>query len=346
MAAINEIMSGEEEQPSPPQTPVSETNTCAREGDKQVRLRKAIVEIQSDKNIDGQEKSRRIQALMCSDSPLCSPARTSAAEVEAGTENDTTEDEFAISFHDEAEGVLGCAHYPRQAKIRAPCCGKYYTCRLCHDAHQSHKIDRYAIKTMMCMHCKTVQPCAQFCKNEECGKKLAKYYCDICHLFSDADKSIFHCKDCGLCRVGKGLGIDYKHCTKCGSCINLSIFDDHVCLENALHSNCPICAEHMFTSVKPVCILKCGHYMHLQCLDDYTQRDYRCPICKKSLGDMSNRWRQIDDYMVSNPMPEEYKDKMANILCYDCGKYSDVPYHFVYHRCGHEECGSYNTTIS
>ena len=247
---------------------------------------------------------------------------------------------------DEAEGILGCPHYPRQAKIRAPCCGRFYTCRLCHDAAQEHKIDRYAIKEMMCMHCFEVQPCAQFCRKEGCGKKLAKYYCDICHLFSDADKSIFHCKDCGLCRVGKGLGIDYKHCTKCGSCINLSIFDDHVCLENALHSNCPICAEHMFTSVKPVCILKCGHYMHLQCLDEYTQRDYRCPICKKSLGDMSNRWRQIDEYMVTNPMPEEYKDKEARILCYDCGDYSTVPYHFVYHKCGHEACGSYNTTLT
>jgi len=203
---------------------------------------------------------------------------------------------------------------------------------------------RYAIKQMMCMHCFEVQPCGQFCNKKGCEKKLAKYYCDICHLFSDADKSIFHCKDCGLCRVGKGLGIDYKHCTKCGSCINLSIFDDHVCLENALHSNCPICAEHMFTSVKPVCILKCGHYMHLQCLDEYTQRDYRCPICKKSLGDMSNRWVQIDEYMTQNPMPEEYKDKKAKILCFDCGEYSTVKYHFMYHRCGAGECGSYNTT--
>jgi len=319
--------------------------THSGESDKQVKLRRAIVRIQSDSGLDGSEKSRRIQALMCSESPLCLPSRTTVAEVEAGEENENS-DEFAISYHDEAEGILGCAHYPRQSKIQAPCCGRFYTCRLCHDANQSHKIDRYAIKDMMCMHCFTVQPCAQHCRSEVCGKKLAKYYCDICHLFSDAEKSIFHCKDCGLCRVGKGLGIDYKHCTKCGSCINLSIFDDHVCLENALHSNCPICAEHMFTSVKPVCILKCGHYMHLQCLDDYTQRDYRCPICKKSLGDMSNRWRQIDDYMVSNPMPEEYKDKEAKILCYDCGDYSTVPYHFVYHKCGAGTCGSYNTTLA
>jgi len=330
--------------PSSPTSAAAAANNNGQETDKQTNLRKQIVEIQTDRDLDSIEKSRRIQALMCSGSPLCSPTRSQVPEVEAGEENEDPSDEFTISYHDEAEGVLGCAHYPRQAKIRAPCCGRFFTCRLCHDAHQGHKIDRYAIKEMMCMHCFTVQNVAQFCKNEACGKKLAKYYCDICHLFSDAEKSIFHCNDCGLCRVGKGLGIDYKHCKKCGSCINLSIFDDHVCLENALHSNCPICAEHMFTSVKPVCILKCGHYMHLQCLDDYTQRDYRCPICKKSLGDMSNRWKQIDEYMIQNPMPEDYKDKEARVLCYDCGAYSTVPYHFVYHRCSQEACGSYNTT--
>lgn len=302
------------------------------------------MQIQTDKDLDGVEKSKRIQELMCSGSPLCRPSRLQIAEVEAGEANTDVSEEFAITFNNEEEGILGCEHYARQAKSRAPCCGKFYTCRLCHDANESHKIDRYAIKEMMCMHCFTVQGVGQNCCNELCGKKLAKYYCDICHLFSDADKPIFHCKDCGLCRVGQGLGIDYKHCHKCRSCINSSIFDDHVCLENGLDSDCPICAEHMFTSVKPVCILKCGHYMHLECLDEYTTREFRCPICKKSLGDMSSRWRQIDEYMEENPMPEEYAGKEAEVLCYDCGQYSTVPYHFMYHRCGSGTCGSYNTT--
>ena len=36
---------------------------------------------------------------MCSQSPLCTPTRTTVAEVEAGAENEETSDEYTISFH-------------------------------------------------------------------------------------------------------------------------------------------------------------------------------------------------------------------------------------------------------
>merc|ERR1711988_962799 len=134
MAAINAVMSEEEEvqvQPAPAGA-ANAAAAAAGETDRQINLRKAIVEIQADRELDSTEKSRRIQALMCSGSPLCSPSRTQVAEVEAGEENEEASDEFTVTYHDESAAVLGCAHYPRQAKIRAPCCGKFYTCRLCH----------------------------------------------------------------------------------------------------------------------------------------------------------------------------------------------------------------------
>jgi len=268
----------------------------------------------------------------CAAAPVTEP--TASHQVLAASE-------FTPTYHDEARGILGCKHYPRRAKIRADCCGKFFSCRLCHDEASDHKIDRYATQEMMCMHCFTAQPVGQFCQSDVCnGREMAKYYCEPCRLFSDADKSIFHCSDCGMCRVGEGLGIDYKHCHKCNSCISISIFEDHVCLENALHSNCPICAEYMFTSTVPVCILKCGHYIHIPCLDEYTEQDYRCPICMKSLGDMSHRWTQLDAYLAENPMPEEY-NKTTTILCHDCGDKTETAFHFLYHKCS---CGSYNTT--
>ncbi len=31
------------------------------------------------------------------------------------------------------------------------------------------------------------------------------------------------------------------------------------------------------------------------------------------------------------------------ILCNDCGKHGEAPFHFVYHKCGH--CASYNTRV-
>ena len=252
-------------------------------------------------------------------------------------------------YHNEEEGILGCKHYPRQAQIICPheICKKSnnkFTCRLCHDEYiTDHKIDRFKIEEMVCMHCGLQQDIAQNCI--ECKQKLGEYYCDVCHLFSDAEKDIFHCKDCGLCRVGKGLGIDFKHCNKCNSCININVFDTHKCTENGLKSDCPVCGEYMFTSTIDVCLLKCGHYMHKKCLNEYTFHDYKCPICKKSLGDMSHRWALYDEELITNPMPDEFKDKTQQILCYDCEESNEVPYHFILHKCPEENCGSYNTVL-
>lgn len=56
------------------------------------------------------------------------------------------------------EVVLGCPHYSRACKIRAPCCQRLFTCRLCHDQASDHKMDRENVKEMLCMRCGTLQP--------------------------------------------------------------------------------------------------------------------------------------------------------------------------------------------
>ena len=189
------------------------------------------------------------------------------------------------------------------------------------------------------MHCFTAQPVGQCCQSQSCnGRLLAKYFCEPCRMFSDSDKPIYHCNDCGMCRTGNRAS--YTHCHKCCSCIENSEIGDHHCLENGLHSNCPICAEDMFTSVQPVFILNCGHCIHEHCLKEYISYDYKCPICLKSIGDMSQRWTQLDEYIDANPMPVEYANRMATVLCHDCGDRSEAPSHFLYHKC---RCGSYNT---
>lgn len=40
---------------------------------------------------------------------------------------------------------FGCTHYKRNCALVAPCCNKIYTCRLCHDEQEHHKIDRYQV---------------------------------------------------------------------------------------------------------------------------------------------------------------------------------------------------------
>lgn len=63
---------------------------------------------------------------------------------------------------------------------------------------------------MLCMFCNTRQPAAQNCANPDCAKRMALYYCGKCKLWDDdPNKHIYHCVDCGICRIGHGLGKDF-----------------------------------------------------------------------------------------------------------------------------------------
>jgi hypothetical protein len=147
--------------------------------------------------------------------------------------------------------VLGCKHYQRKCKLQAHCCGRWFTCRFCHDEVSDHNIVRNLTTTMMCMQCQTVQPAAQDCI--KCQTRVAKYYCNECKLWDDDPrKNIYHCHDCGICRIGKGLGIDYFHCKTCNICMAMSLKGRHKCIERNLESDCPICGEYMFTSTTTV----------------------------------------------------------------------------------------------
>lgn len=83
--------------------------------------------------------------------------------------------------------------------------------------------------------------------------RVSKYYCKECKLWdSDPRKTIYHCHDCGICRIGKGLGQDYFHCKKCNVCMAMSLNGRHKCIERNLECDCPICGEYMFTSTTTV----------------------------------------------------------------------------------------------
>jgi hypothetical protein len=132
--------------------------------------------------------------------------------------------ELAPTFHDGAAGaVLGCPHYARACKLRHPKSGRLYTCRVCCEQERELPmkdkdvpLDRYAVSEVMCMKCHSLQPAEDRCIYSDCesrGKPFAKYFCRICHLYDDeANKNIFHCPYCNCCRLGLGLGIDFRHC--------------------------------------------------------------------------------------------------------------------------------------
>ncbi|UQC74052.1 CHY zinc finger [Colletotrichum lupini] len=81
--------------------------------------------------------------------------------------------------------------------------------------------------------------------------------------------------------------------------------------------------------------------IHQKCYDEHMLRSYKCPICNKSLLNMQSQFRQLELAILAQPMPPEFRDTRATILCNDCSGKSSVPYHWLGLKCA--ICTSYNT---
>ncbi|PXF47547.1 Zinc finger protein BRUTUS-like [Gracilariopsis chorda] len=238
----------------------------------------------------------------------------------------------------------GCKHYKRNCWILADCCQRYYPCRRCHDEQDhSHSIDRYATKFVACVKCGDEgQAVASHCRS--CGVQFARYFCAKCNFYDDTPgRDAYHCDGCGMCRVGKGLGIDNHHCHGCGNCIPIAVKDNHPCRERSLHANCPICTEYLATSTKPMVVLRCGHTIHSDCLRQLAASGYTCPICHKSMADMSKWYRELDKQIQKELIPPEFAYRRSRVLCHDCEKKTVAQFHLMYHKCG--ACHGYNTRV-
>ncbi|XP_022014700.2 zinc finger protein BRUTUS [Helianthus annuus] len=210
-------------------------------------LESEMRKVSSDPILDPRRKAYLVQNLMTS--------RWIAAQqkLPQGSESDESDSErlhgCSPSFRDEEKQIFGCEHYKRNCKLHAACCQKLFTCRFCHDNVSDHTMDRKATTEMMCMNCLKVQPVGPVCSTPFCnGLSMAKYYCSYC------------------------LGIKLL---------------DHKCREKGLETNCPICCDFLFTSSAALKALPCGYFMHSACFQAYACTHYICPICSKSMGDMS-----------------------------------------------------------
>ncbi|KAG4101985.1 zf-CHY-domain-containing protein [Neocallimastix lanati (nom. inval.)] len=307
----------------------------------QQEMRRKIISVQRDQTLSESEKAKKIQEIMTFTYKTKNHINTHLNE-KVNLDIPLTEKDKAPTYNDEENRILGCKHYQRAIKFQASCCGKWFTCRFCHDSVSDHEVDRKKTTKMMCMYCNTVQKAGQKCI--KCERCLARYYCDKCKLWDDEPKkSIYHCDDCGICRIGKGLGEDYFHCKKCNACLAISLKGNHKCIERNLESNCPICGEYMFTSTSIVIFMPCGHCIHYKCHQEYIQTNYHCPTCFKSLANMNEYFRRIDTMLQQHKMPPEYENWHSYILCNDCEKRSYAKYHFLYHKCAY--CSSYNTKV-
>lgn len=176
--------------------------------------------------------------------------------------------------------ATGCEHYVRSCEIKAPCCGKYFSCHHCHDHQEDHALDRSTVQLVLCLRCdETDQPIASNCRN--CGKEFAPYACTDCALFCDLE-NVFHCEYCGICR--RGTRDTIEHCHTCNSCVVKDTLPFHKCRPNALHDDCPICLSYMYYSREPVVHLPCTHVIHAACLKALLKYRPRCPICAKAIS--------------------------------------------------------------
>lgn len=236
------------------------------------------------------------------------------------------------------EHTYACPHYKRKCKFVTPCCGGVYRCRFCHDEEQNHTLKREDVTTVECSQCGEQQGVTEFCR--KCNLKFGKYFCYECKLYDDEDKQQFHCSGCGICRVG---GRDnYFHCHRCDMCLPNHLQGAHKCVEKVSRSNCPVCQEDIHTSRIPSQIPPCNHLIHKNCFDDMLSNGhYACPVCGISMIPMTAIWKIYDKEIEDTPMPEEYKNLLANVLCKDCTSYNLSPFHVLGIKC--MDCGSYNT---
>ncbi|XP_059430407.1 E3 ubiquitin-protein ligase RZFP34-like [Corylus avellana] len=274
-----------------------------------------------------------------------SETETSLSSQSSGISEFSDED---VSLMELGSGNYGCSHYRRRCKIRAPCCSEIFDCRHCHneaknsmeiDPLEQHDLPRHEVEKVICSLCSTEQHVQQYCIS--CGVCMGKYFCAICKFFDDDTSKIqYHCDECGICRTGGKE--NFFHCTKCECCISKLMEDGHHCVERAMHHDCPVCFEFLFDTLKGITILRCGHTIHHECVEEMKKHfRYSCPICSKSICDMSLVWAKLDQVIASTPMPEIYRNKMVWILCNDCGANSHLPFHVVAHKC--LSCNSYNT---
>ncbi|ORX46812.1 zf-CHY-domain-containing protein, partial [Hesseltinella vesiculosa] len=303
--------------------------------EKEDHLRKRILEIHHTPGLEPKEKARKIQEMM--QHPMTRPV-SQKSQKETLLVSTTA---IGRSYHDNDMNILGCSHYQRKVKILANCCDRLFPCRQCHDELSDHDLKSSDTKTMLCMECLSLQPVGQWCN--VCGTKTAKYYCSKCQFWDDSNNAIYHCDDCGICRHGQGLGIDFFHCEKCNVCMSIGMKQVHKCLENNLQCDCPICGDYMFTSTNRVILMHCGHAIHLSCYQQHRKHSYQCPICLKSLGDMSLYFEYLQKELDHQPMPQAYASHTSSVFCNDCEQRSLAPYHFFYHPCKH--CKSFNTTV-
>ncbi|KAL0792379.1 hypothetical protein Bca101_063756 [Brassica carinata] len=258
----------------------------------------------------------------------------------------------------------GCPHYRRRCCIRAPCCNEIFGCHHCHneakqnnisvDQKQNHDIPRQKVEQItrslssssqvICILCGTEQ---EVCSNSLLlfAKLVLTAECawGSTSVNPASSTMMIHLKNSiTATAVESAESEDMKiSFTATSVAVVIQSFSRTVTL--VLKEQCITTAPfYLFESRNDVTVLPCGHTIHQKCLEEMREHyQYACPLCSKSVCDMSKVWEKFDVEIAATPMPEPYQNRMVQILCNDCGKKSEVQYHVVAQKC--PNCKSYNT---
>lgn len=231
-----------------------------------------------------------------------------------------------------------CSHYINYCRIVSPCCNKIFDCYKCHDEKSNHKININEVKYLQCKKCEFIQTYSKRCI--VCLTKFSDYYCRICKIYDSSFQAYFHCNKCKKCIRGEKR--NYLHCIKCNCCIkNIKC---HICIEDRLNNNCPICFEKYEGSInEKIIIMKCGHNIHYECYLELLNNTYKCPICLKSITDTDKYFEPINNELTNTVIHSELLYDIE-IFCNDCHSTNIIKNNFVGLKC--PTCSSFNTRKS
>ncbi|KAG6523657.1 hypothetical protein ZIOFF_013522 [Zingiber officinale] len=72
---------------------------------------------------------------------------------------------------------------------------------------------------------------------------------------------------------------------------------------------------YLFDSLKETTVLQCGHTMHSDCLNEMLKHEkYCCPICSKSIMDMSSIWKKLDEEIEATDMLGNYRSRKVSAV--------------------------------
>lgn len=253
--------------------------------------REQIKKIKADPTLSEQEKSKQIQELMMG------------------------KFSFIISNQISNESKT-CTHYTKQCyKFYFPCCETWDPCKRCHGERNCSNKDNLQVSKITCSSCETPQDPHELCINPNCTIKFANSYCELCQIWTS--KEITHCDKCGICRLGAKETL--SHCDDCGICFTNSDSNlNHQCKlickliyakknSNYKDGICVICSDNTFNSQSESFPFDCGHFVHKNCFSQYTaQGNYKCPCCRKSIGDLSTQWDFIRSQIKLYPIPNDF----------------------------------------